>query len=210
MGLITATNHASAMTEYRITVDDIAALVALDEDALRDRFCWIDWRSHESEVVDGFSEYMAAEDALTCVDGEDARTIAWSGATFAIPLTETGSDRYVMIHSVAEIVKDRYTVWGDPESIGGSDTHGFLILSNAVSDALMAQHPAWVARHLRRLDPGMDEFNGIRVPWFGHEAHAPDFEHAHGAVQAQQAELTRMVAEAIDASAKKKPFWKFW
>jgi hypothetical protein len=198
------------MTAYFIATNDIPALVALDEEDLQERFCWIDWRSEEREVVEGFSEYMTAEDALTCVDEYDARTIVWRGETFAIPLTETGSDRYVMIHSVAEIVKDRYTVWGDPESIGGSDTHGFLILSNAVSDALMAQHPAWVAQHLRRLDPGMDEFNGIRVPWFGHETHAPDFEREHGAVQAQQAELKRMVAEAIDAGAKKKPFWKFW
>lgn len=198
------------MTANLITTNDIAALVALDEDDLQERFCWIDWRSEEREVVEGFSEYMTAEDALTCTDGEDARTVVWRGQAHAIPLTGTGSDRYVMIHSVAEIVKDRYTVWGDPESIGGSDTHGFLILSNAVSDALVAQHPAWVARHLRRLDPGMDEFNGIRVPWFGHETHNPDFERDHGAVQAQQAEMQRRVADALDAGAKKKPFWKFW
>jgi hypothetical protein len=198
------------MTAFLLTADDIAALVALDEDALQDRFCWIDWRSHESEVVDGFSEYMTAEDALTCVDGEDARTIAWRGETFAIPLTGTGSDRYVMIHSVAEIVKDRYTVWGDPESIAGSDTHAFLILPNAVSDALVAQHPAWVAQHLRRLDPGMDEFNGIRVPWFGHETHNPDFERDRAALQDQQAAVERMLTDAFDAGAKKKPFWKFW
>lgn len=198
------------MTAYFIATNDIPILVALDDEALQERFCWIDWRSEEREVVEGFSEYMTAEDALTCVDGEDARTIAWRGETFAIPLTESGSDLYVMIHSVAEIVKDRYTVWGDPESIDGSDTHGFLILSNAVSDALVAQHPAWVAQHLRRLDPGMDEFNGIRVPWFGHETHNPDFEREHGALQDQQAELKRMVADAFDAGAKKKPFWKFW
>ncbi len=210
MGLITATEHALPMTAPSITTDDIAALVALDDAALQDRFCWIDWRSEESEVVEGFSEAMAAEDALTCVDGEDARTIAWRGETFAIPLTGTGSDRYVTIHSIAEIVKHRYTVWGDPESIGGSDTHGFLILSNTVSDALVARHPAWVAQHLRRLDPGMDEFNGIRVPYFGNEAHNPDFQHDRAALQAQQTALERVVADALGAGAKKKPFWKFW
>lgn len=198
------------MTAYFIATTDIPALVVLDEEDLQERFCWIDWRSEEREVVEGFSEYMAAEDALTCVDEDDARTIAWRGDTFAIPLTESGSDRYVMIHSVAEIVKERYTVWGDPESIGGSDTHGFLILSNAVSDALVAQHPAWVAQHLRRLDPGMDEFNGIRVPWFGHEAHNPDFARDRAALQDQQTELKRMLADAFDTGAKKKPFWKFW
>lgn len=198
------------MTAYFIATTDIPALVALDEEDLQERFCWIDWRSEEREVVEGFSEYMAAEDALTCVDEDDARTIVWRGDTFAIPLTESGSDRYVMIHSVAEIVKDRYTVWGDPESIGGSDTHGFLILSNAVSDALVAQHPAWVAQHLRRLDPGMDEFNGIRVPWFGHETHNPHFARDRAALQDQQTELKRMLADAFNTGAKKKPFWKFW
>ena len=195
------------MTANLITTNDIAALVALDEDDLQARFCWIDWRSHESEVLEGFSEHMTAEDGLDYVDQDDPGTIAWRGGTFAVPLTGTSSDRYVMIHSVAEIVKERYTVWGDPESIAGSDTHGFLILSNAASDALVAQHPAWVAQHLRRLDPGMDEFNAIRVPWFGHERHNPDFARDHAVAQSQQFPYAPVPTAAV---AKKKPFWKFW
>lgn len=167
----------------------LTTLVTLDEDALAEALIWIDWRSFESEVVTGFSEELADEDAIGMLDEDDPRELVHRGASYAIPLTESGRDRYVMVASVAQILKDRYSVFVDSDSYGGSDTHGFLVLSNAEAEVARRQHADWLSRTFEPLPLGIDGFSGERIPYLGH---------------------TPLEGEAEAPAPKKKPFWKVW
>ncbi|RDZ29544.1 hypothetical protein [Lysobacter silvisoli] len=166
----------------------LAKLIALDEDALFDALIWIDWRSFESEVVESFSAELAAEDALTMSDEEDPREIVYRGVSYAIPLTVSGRDRYVMIASLAEILKDRYRVYVHSDSYGGSDTHGFLLLTTAEAEDAEHQHRKWLHDTFEPLDQEIDGFSGEAIPYYGHE----------------------LPESAAKPTTEKKPFWKFW
>ena len=166
----------------------LETLVALDDDGLFESLIWIDWRSFESDVVDAFSQELPDSDAITCVDDEDPREIVHRGTTYPIPLTLSGKDRYVMICSIIELLKDRYTVFVDRESYRGADTHGFLLLTNEEATTAARQHGDWLNRTFERVQPGVDGFSGKTVPYLGHAL--PDV--------------------ATTGSAGRKPFWKFW
>lgn len=167
----------------------LATLVALDEDELSDALIWIDWRSFESEVVTGFSDELAEDDAIGMLDEDEPRELVHRGATYAIPLTESGRDRYVMIASVARILKDRYSVFVHSDSYRGSDTHGFLVLNNAEAEAARRQHADWLSQHFEPLPLGIDGFSGQPIPYL---------------------DYTPREGEAEALPPKKKPFWKIW
>ncbi|KRA72039.1 hypothetical protein ASD78_16900 [Lysobacter sp. Root667] len=166
----------------------LATLVTLDEDELSEALIWIDWRSFESEVVSGFSDELDEADAIGMLDEDDPRELVHRGQTYLIPLTESGRDRYVMIASIAEILKDRYTVFVHSDSYGGADTHGFLVLTNAEAAQARQHHSDWLERSFEPLPLAIDGFSGKAIPYFGF---VPP-------------------PESNDAPADKKPFWKFW
>lgn len=176
----------------------IDQLVSLDEEDQSEAFVWIDWRSGEDEVVTGFAEQLDDPAALTFRE-EDGRIIPiLDGIERPVPLTLSGSDRYVMIHSLAELLKDRYTVWMHADS-QGSDTHGFLVLRNDESAELQRLHPKWVKQTLQALSPGIDGFSGLDIPWWGHEDHASGFAQKRAAMDAnteRQKARVRAMAEA--------------
>ena len=89
-----------------------------------------------------------------------------NGVEYRVPLTRTGSDRYVMIHSLAEILKDRYATFMEAESHGGSDTHGVIVVPHAQVEELERLHPGWIGKHLATLK-GIDGFSGLEVPRIG-------------------------------------------
>jgi hypothetical protein len=191
----------------------IDRLVTLDEDELQDAFVWIDWRSFEREVLDGFSEQLDPEDALGYADEDSPTEVSYRGLSYTIPLTVSGCDRYVTIHSVAEIIKDRYTIFAEADSASGSDTHGFLILPNADAARLCAEHGGWVKRHLSELALGIDGFSGIKIPYTGREDNNPEIDEDLARQRAAD-EKRRRATEAriarLRGEGEKKPFWKFW
>lgn len=166
----------------------IDQLVALDEDEQGEAFVWIDWRSGEDEVVTDFAEQLDPADTLTFREDGDRVVPILRGVEHPVPLTLSGSDRYVMIHSLAELLKDRYTFWRHADS-AGSDTHGFLVLRNDEASELQQRHPKWVKKNLETLTPGVDGFSGLDIPWWGHEHHAPGFA---GQRRAMDADLDRL------------------
>jgi hypothetical protein len=166
----------------------LETLVTLDEDELSDALIWIDWRSFESEVVTGFSDELDEADAIGMVDEDDPRELVLRGETYRIPLTESGRDRYVMIASVAEILKDRYSVFVHSDSYGDADTHGFLVLTDAEAARARQHHAEWLERSFEPLPLGIDGFSGKAIPYLG----------------------SVPPPEPSDAATDKKPFWKFW
>jgi hypothetical protein len=183
------TLHAATQVD-----DEEAAGEAFD--AYHEAFGWIDHRAFESEVVDAFAWQLDDGDVLAWrEDDHDRVTPIRNGVEYPVPLTGTGSDRYVMIHSLAEILKDRYTVLLDTASTD-SDTHGVLVLPHAQAAALRQRHPKWMKANLEALSPGIDGFSGLKVPWYGHADAAPDFARQRAAMderfERQKAELRRM------------------
>lgn len=166
----------------------LTTLTTLDEDALSEALIWIDWRSFESEVVTGFSDELDEADAIAMLDEDEPRELAHRGTSYAVPLTESGRDRYVMIASIAEILKDRYTVFVHSESYGGSDTHGFLVLPNAEVALARQRHADWLSRSFEPLPLGIDGFSGKAIPYLGHTP----------------------ADSGTETPARKKPFWKVW
>lgn len=174
--------------------DEVAAGEA--SEAYGEAFGWIDHRALESEVVQAFAWQLDEGDVLAFREDDDDRvTPIRNGVEYRVPLTRTGSDRYVMIHSLAEILKDRYTVLLEAGSRQG-DTHAVLVLPHAQVAELQQRHARWMQANLATLTPGRDEFNGLQVPWYGHEDAAPGFAHVHAAKQArieqQKADLRRI------------------
>ena len=182
----------------------IDQLVALNEDEQSEAFVWIDWRSGEDEVVTDFAEQLDPADTLTFREDGDRVVPILRGVERPVPLTLSGSDRYVMIHSLAEMLKDRYTVWRHADSTG-SDTHGFLVLRNDESAELQRRHPKWVKKHLENLIPGIDGFSGLDIPWWGHEDHAPGFARERQAMDAQTDRLKARVLGMTQAMREDSP-----
>ncbi len=182
----------------------IDQLVALDEEEQGEAFVWIDWRSCEDEVVTGFAEQLDEADSLTFREDGDRVIPILRGVERPVPLTLSGSDRYVMIHSLTEMLKDRYTVWRHADSTG-SDTHGFLVLRNDESAELQRRHPKWVKKHLENLIPGIDGFSGLDIPWWGHEDHAPGFARERQAMDAQTDRLKARVLGMTQAMREDSP-----
>ena len=184
--------------------EDTDDAVAEAGEAFRDAFAWIDWRAFESQVVEAFAAKLEPGDSLTFREREDGVVLPIrNGVEYRVPLTGTGSDRYVMIHSLAEILKDRYAVLV-PVDNAQADTHGFLVLTHAELEELHAHHGKWMDENLEPLRPGLDFFSGLEVPWYGHEGAAPDFLRRRAAYDQRakkaQAEMARVVESALQGT----------
>lgn len=162
----------------------LTSLTGEDFDAA---FGWIDWRSSEQEVVDIVQSQLGADWTLQLTDDDERTLLTVQGADHIIPLTGTGSDRYVMLSSLAEIMKETHVAWLHKGRLE-DDTHGVLVLPKDQSDELENRHVAWVEQHLSPLKKGVDGFSGLAIPYCGGEDNAPDFEKEHGAADDARAD----------------------
>ena len=152
------------------------ALVSLQENALEGMFGWIDWRSSIDDVAEIFQMQIGDGAAISLIESEgETPSVSVSGETYPIPLTGTESDHYVLICSLAEVLRDTHEVWAHKASLQ-DDTHGLLVLTKEQSDELKEHHTAWVEQHLFPLPLGVDQFSGVAIPYYGHEDNAPGFE----------------------------------
>jgi hypothetical protein len=196
-------------------------LTSLSSEGLADAIAWIDWRSEETEIVETIANQLDTPDTLSfSVDGESI-TVIFNGNEFPIPLTNTGSDRYVMLCSIGEILKDRYVIWLEAETLEGSDTHGVVLVAKEQSQLLMTSHATWMSEHLRELIPGLDRFNNLKIPYFGNEQNNPNFQTEWQKYDQDTKAMVAKLREQRDEKSIKemtktstkaavKPWWKFW
>ncbi len=130
-----------------------STLISLKGENLDTAFGWIDWRGSEQEVVDIVQRQLGDDWALKLTTDDERAVLTVQGADYTIPLTRTGSDRYVMLCSLAEIFKETHVVWLHKERLD-DDTHGVLVLPRDQSDELKSHHAAWVEQHLSPLRKG--------------------------------------------------------
>ena len=176
-------------------IDELTSLTGEDLDAA---FGWVDWRGSEQEVVEAFENQLGDGWDLKLNADNSSTVLSVQGVDHIIPLTGTGSDRYVMLSSLAEILKETHVVWLHKKGME-DDTHGILVLAKGQSDELTNHHGAWVTEHLLPLRKGVDEFGGVAIPYYGHEENAPNFERERGAIDQARADRR---AE-IEADAEK-------
>jgi len=149
-----------------------------DEDA----YVFVDHREEETAIVEYVSERLAPEDALEGEDDGERFVLRHRGREHLIPLAFSRHDRYIMIASLAELLRPHYQFFVLNSSLG-SDTHGLLIVPR--SDV---QRWGALPDHLIALDPGYDYFHDIRVPYLNHESSAPNFdEDRQGVASANEA-----------------------
>lgn len=137
-----------------------------DEDA----YVIIDHREEETSIVEYVSERLAAEDALEAEEDGEQLLVCHQGRKHVIPLSFSPHDRYIMISSLAELLRGRYQFFVLKPSLC-DDTHALLI----VADSDVRRWGA-IPDHLAALDPGYDYFHDVRVPYLNHESSAPSFE----------------------------------
>lgn len=163
----------------RLSIDQLAALEGEDANEV---FAWVDWKAEEREVVEAFAEQLVDGDELAYREHDGRTTPIYNGVQYPVPLTGTGSDRYVMVFSLAEILKERYAVFRHADCLG--DTHGFLLLTHEEAADLARRFPKWQRKHLETMSMGVDGFSGLDLPWYGHEDHAPHFTRKRAALDA--------------------------
>lgn len=136
-----------------------------DEDA----YIFIDHREEEAAIVLSVSQRLRHEHVLQVEENGDQMAVVFQTKAYPIPLQFSPHDRYIMISSLAELLKEHYAFLLLKPSLSG-DTHGLLVTPHSSISA-------WghLPEHLVPLNLGHDYFNGIRVPYLGHEDAAPDF-----------------------------------
>ena len=190
-----------------------STLTSLKGEDLDAAFAWIDWRSSEQEVIAAFADHLGDEWTLGFKAGDENPVLTVQGADYIIHLTGADSDRYIMLSSLAEIFRKTHVVWLHKGSME-DDTHGILVLSKDQSDELEERHAVWVEQHLLPLRKGLDAFNGLDIPYYGHEDNAPGFgkerqtiDQARADRQAKvNADAEKFLAryEALEKAANKK------
>ncbi|AJQ96126.1 hypothetical protein [Gynuella sunshinyii] len=165
---------------------NIDQLVQSEGDVFEDQFIWIDWRASEQDVVGAFSEQLVHGQSFEYLVTKYDASICYQGQTFPVPLTHTGSDRYVVISSLAEILKSSYEVWQHKDSLE-NDTHGFLLLTVEQSQYLQREYPEWTDTNLCLLEKGFDFFNDLNIPYFNHADDTLFRQQYEAAVAARQA-----------------------
>lgn len=136
-----------------------------DEDA----YIFIDHREEETFIASAISDRLAPEHALEVIEEDDSVSLAYQGQSYTVPLHYSPHDRYIMIASLAHLLREHYRFFLLKPSLD-SDTHGLLV-------AGVGEVNGWpeLPDYLVPLDIGYDYFHGIRVPYLGAEDSAPRF-----------------------------------
>jgi hypothetical protein len=162
-------------------------------------YLFVDHREAETSIVEYVSERLSPEDALNAKDEADGISVLYRGQTYVIPLQMSTHDRYIMISSLAELLRERYQFFVLQPSLDG-DTHGLLVATHGD-----VRNWGEAPSHLTALDLGYDYFNDIRVPYLNHEASAPEFavqrERVGAAKNAMGGLIQAMFSGELDANA---------
>ena len=135
-----------------------------------DAYIIVDHREYELAIATGVAERLSPEHTLTAKETDDTILLGFQGQEFAVPLQFTPHDRYIMISSLAHLLREHYRFFL-LESRLEDDTHYVLVADEASVNAWGA-----LPGHLVPLELGYDYFHGIHVPYLGGEDSAPDFE----------------------------------
>jgi hypothetical protein len=138
-----------------------------------DRLVWVDHREEEDALLRAFVERLAPTQPLEPYWQDDALWLRWRGQAHRIPLTFSPVDRYVAIHSLAELLAPEYRILVQRDSLE-SDTHGFWLAPAQELAALDGPARARLDAQFAPLQPGIDEFSGLEVPYLGHEERNPE------------------------------------
>ena len=144
-----------------------------DADEDDETLVWVDHREEEEALLCAFAERLPAAEGLEPFWRGDALWLRWRGAEHRLPLTFSPVDRYVAIHSLAELLAPDYRILVQRESLGG-DTHGFLLLAQTAWETADAATRARLDADFEALEPGIDAFSGLAVPYLGHDDRNPD------------------------------------
>jgi hypothetical protein len=136
-----------------------------DEDA----YIFVDHRDEEASIVLSVSERLAEKHALQVEEDGELMSVIFQSKTYPIPLQISRHDRYIMISSLAELLREHYAFFLLKSSLD-SDTHGLLV---AAKSSASAWNP--LPGYLVPLELGYDYFSAIRVPYLGNEDSAPSF-----------------------------------
>lgn len=132
-------------------------------------YVFIDHREEEASIVHAVSDRLAEEHALQVEQLDEQMILRWCGQTHTVPLQMSPHDRYIMISSLAHLLREHYRFFVLVPSLDG-DTHGLLVAPVAAVDAWGA-----LPEHLTPLELGHDYFHQVRVPYLGGEDTAPHF-----------------------------------
>lgn len=188
-----------------------------DEEAL----VWIDHREEEDALLRAFAERLPADDGLVPFWRDDQLWLRWRGAEHRIPLTFSAVDRYVALHSLATLLTPDYRLLVQRDSLE-SDTHGLLLMPEAEWQGLDAAARARLDAGFAPLEPGIDGFSGLRVPYLGHEDEGADAAEQRRAMSARsdayvddlmkspqmQHAMRDFRRDMAALAAPRRPFWR--
>lgn len=160
------------------------------------RVVWVDHRAMEEEIVDDCSAQMIEGDRLkvrTQVSDSSAHSEAATSTDQEhfelwiqfiskditieqrIPLTQTRHDRYVLLSSLAVMLKGVYSIYLSTEHLQ-SDTHGIALVKDTVFAAATAQEQQAFLEQFESMELGKDYFHGQLVPYLGAPNPNPNWE----------------------------------
>lgn len=172
----------------------------------------VDWRDTEDCVVWAIASQLPDPDVLTCNEPETDEApflIVYRGRSHEIPLTSSGVDRYVTISSLIEILRGDFRLYLRA-GCERDDTHLIIVVEESVANALERDHAAWRSEHLIPVEPGLDYFSGLRIPYYGHTDNNPDFEGQYAAREQVRRSVEEEVKSLLRSGRRSKPWWQFW
>ncbi len=155
----------------------------LGMDAIDDWVLWVGWQSLRTVNIRQLDEKLQYFDKLSAECREGQFWINLNGERHVLP-PNTGHDHdtYVVISSVAWLLKDSYDFRLLKHLMGDVDRHAILVTTKAQSAELTANYPGPASRWFIPLKLGHDYFCGIDVPYLDHEDHNPLFDAQREAV----------------------------
>ncbi len=190
-----------------MSIMELSEFVSLEGEDFADQFGWVDWRQDDAAVIEMFRSQLGDSASIEYVEERGDITVQYRGRSYSIPLTHTGCDRYVVLSSLAELLRETHDVWLHKASME-DDTHGVLVLSRSFSRELAEKHASWVKESLQPLRRGIDEFTGLKIPYIGHERRKTEFEKEYRALEAarteREAEVRKLALESTAAVRKYK------
>jgi hypothetical protein len=147
------------------------------------RVIWVDHRAMEEEIVGDCSAQMMTGDRLKVrVDGDDESYELWVQfisndhmVEQRIPLTETRHDRYVLLSSLAVILKDHYSIYLSSAHLQ-DDTHGVVLVKDTVFASANKTARQQFLAQFEPLEVGKDYFSNQLVPYLGAPNHNPTWQ----------------------------------
>jgi hypothetical protein len=147
------------------------------------RVIWVDHRAMEEEIVGDCSAQMMTGDRLKVrIDGDDENYELWvqfisneHTVEQRIPLTQSRHDRYVLLSSLAVILKGQYCIYLASAHLQ-DDTHGVALVKHSVFANAKEPVRQQFLSEFEPLEVGKDYFNNQLVPYLGAPNHNPTWQ----------------------------------